>query len=179
MKQDLHVNPEKSCKSCLQLLSLTLSDRDYFINRRDVKRFHASVRPFDFEFIDLCRGAQPEVQRHIVLRTIHRAAQNILSLPYRACRHIRNTSNRIARALLRHVANQSQTQPVAIRRRDIAQEDRLRIEIIDHQIKSAITIQIANGQPRPGHAFASALPGGAPTRSNLPFRLRNSSACCA
>ena len=67
MKQDLHVNPEKSCKSCLQLLSLTLRDRDYFINCGDVERFDAPVRPFDFEFIDLCRGAQTEVQRHVVL----------------------------------------------------------------------------------------------------------------
>ena len=143
MKQDLHVNPEQSCKSCLQL-SFALSNRDYFINRWDVKRFDAAVRPFDFEFIDLCRSAQTEVECHIVLRTKHRAAQNILSLPHRACRHVSYASDRIARALLRHVADQSQAQPVAIRRRDIAQHNRLRIEIIDHEIKPAITIEIAD-----------------------------------
>src|SRR6185369_11508664 len=97
-----------------------------------------------FEFIDLCRSAQTEVECHIVLRTKHRAAQNILSLPHRARRHVSYASDRIARTLLRHVADQSQAQPVAIRSRDIAQHNRLRIEIIDHEIKPAITVEIAD-----------------------------------
>src|SRR5689334_6789028 len=97
-----------------KLSSLALSDRGYFINRGDVERFDAAIRPFDFEFIDLCRGAQTKVQCHIILRTKHRAAHNILSLSHRACRHISRAADRIARRLLRYVADQPYAEPVAI-----------------------------------------------------------------
>ena len=46
----------------------------------DVKRFHAAVGPVNFQFVHLRRGAQTKVERHIVLRTINRAADHVESL---------------------------------------------------------------------------------------------------
>src|SRR6185295_2106796 len=129
---------------------LALCDSNDSVNGGDVKRFDAPVGPFDFEFIDLCRCTQTEVQRHIVLRTKHRSAQNILSLPHRACRQVSRCTERIARAFLRDVADQSQAQPVSIRRRDIAQQHRPGIKIIDHEIKSTIAVEIADRQATTG-----------------------------
>ena len=121
----------------------SLSERDYSINSGNVKRFNAPIGPFDFEFIDLRRCTQTEVQDHVVLRTKYRTAYNVLSLSHRACGQKNRGADRIAWTLL-HVAHQSQAQPVCTRRCDIPQQDRLRIEIIDHEIESAIAIEISD-----------------------------------
>src|SRR4029079_1130918 len=87
------------------LVTLALCNGNDLVNRGNVERFKTAVGPFDFELIDLRRRAQPEVQRHIILRTKNRATENILTLSHTPRRQIRNRANRIARALLRNVTN--------------------------------------------------------------------------
>jgi hypothetical protein len=66
------------------LAAFTLCDRNYLVNRGHIEVLDAAISPGDFKFIDLCRCAQSEMQREVVLRTINRSTQNILSLPYTA-----------------------------------------------------------------------------------------------
>src|SRR5205085_5821732 len=106
--------------SSVNSVASSLCNRNDPGNRRNVKHFTASIGPLDFQFIDLRGRTQTKVQRHITLRTKNRSTHNVLPLPHVACCQINNTSDRIARTLFGHVADQSQAQPMTTRRCNVA-----------------------------------------------------------
>src|SRR5690242_19138485 len=59
---------------------LALSDGHRPVDSGNVEHFRRPVGPLDLELVDLRRGTQTEVQRHIVLRAIDRPADDVLSL---------------------------------------------------------------------------------------------------
>ena len=76
----------------------------------------------DFEAINFGRGAEAEERAGVVLRRVASAADDFAALAQFAGREIDDRAGRVARTLLRGVADEFDAEPVVLRGGDVAED---------------------------------------------------------
>ena len=127
------------------------------LNLHDLIRFNVldlrnlSVWPPHFERVDLCRGPEPEVKAHVILRDVARSALHQTTLGQRSGSRGRDGADRVGVA---RCAGQLHQQPVAAVGQLVVEELRTAVKIVDHDIETAVIVEIADRQPA-AHSFVA------------------------
>src|SRR4051812_20984952 len=95
----------------------------------------------NFEFVDLRRSAESEMDSQIRARTKTSSAKNVSALPHPSCRNKYLRSNRVARAS--RASHQLQRDPVVVVLDHISEERGMRVHIVDHNIGMTIVEEVA------------------------------------
>src|SRR4051812_49703350 len=98
----------------LRARAFAFVERDGLVYGGHVEGLDCAAGPVDFEAVNLRCRAEAEERARVVLRSVAAAADDLAALAQLARRKVDDRARRIARALLRGVADEFQTQPVVL-----------------------------------------------------------------
>src|SRR5205085_6924484 len=98
------------------------------------------------EPVNLGRRAEAEVWARVVLRGVAATADYVAALSELARGDVDNRAGRVARTLARGVADELEAEPVVLRVRDVAQDGRRGVHVVDDEVEATVAVEVCDGE---------------------------------
>src|SRR5262245_37223452 len=125
-----------------QQASFALFQRDDLVGFQIIEGFFSSARPEDFDTLDFRRGADSEMQAHIILGDIAVAAAHFVHLLQPGGRHGAAGADAVA---VRFAPDRLDQDPVLLGA-IVLQSARRIVHIVDADLKAAVIVEVAEGR---------------------------------